>query len=196
MPRTSLCAVKRWAWLPPTLVGALLLGHGAWIPAKALLAQHLLTRAWAQTLAEGHGQRPWPWADHWPVGRLLSPQHGTDWVVLEGDSGHVLAFAPGHHPRSAMPGDGDVTVISGHRDTHFRFLEHVQVGDVIEIETTRGTFAYRVEDTRVVNAENVRLGVGLGRERLVLVTCYPFDGLRVGGPLRFVVTAAAAAKPG
>ena len=30
-----------------------------------------------------------------------------------------------------------------------------------------------------------------GEARLTLITCYPFDALRAGGPLRYVVTAKA-----
>ena len=184
---------RRGAVLPLILAGALLLGSGVWIQAKAMLAQHLLQRAWGRTLADGEIHRPWPWADHWAVARIRSAQHAVDWIVLEGDSGHVLAFAPGHHPGSAMPGEGGVLVISGHRDTHFRFLQRVRVGDTIEVETARGRFAYEVDGAHVVDASKAQISTGQGDERLVLVTCYPFDSPIAGGSMRYVVTAAPAA---
>ncbi len=176
-------------WFLLSLAGLLLLGQGGWIQAKALLAQHLLAQAWERTL-EGEGDHPpWPWADHWPVARIQSSSLGADWIVLEGDSGHVLAFAPGHHPRSAMPGEGGVILVSGHRDTHFRSLQQLGVGDRIEVETIRGVFGYAVTGTRVVDAREARVSADSGPEQLLLVTCYPFDSPIAGGPLRFVVTA-------
>ncbi len=184
---------KRRAGLLLGLAGLLLLGQGGWIQAKALLAQHLLAQAWERTLNGGGDHRPWPWADHWPVARIHSPIRGVDWIVLEGDSGHVLAFAPGHHPRSAMPGEGGVILVSGHRDTHFRFLGKLEVGERIEVETTRGVFIYAVTETRVVDARQARVRTGSGLERLLLVTCYPFDSPIAGGTKRFVVTAVAVA---
>ncbi|NIW85384.1 MAG: class GN sortase [Gammaproteobacteria bacterium] len=182
--------LRRRAWLPLILAAGVLLGHGVWIQAKAVLAQHLLQRAWDRTLADGEIHRPWPWADHWPVARIRSARHGVDWIVLEGDSGHVLAFAPGHHPRSALPGEGDVLVISGHRDTHFRFLKRVRLGDTIEVETPEGRFAYEVDDFRVVSASKARIRTGETGELLMLVTCYPFDSPIAGARMRYVVTAA------
>ena len=47
------------------LIGMFLLGQGAWIHAKALLAQVLLERAFTQTIATGHPTKPWSWADIW-----------------------------------------------------------------------------------------------------------------------------------
>jgi sortase A len=114
--------------------GIWLLGHGLWIYAKAELAQHLLQRAWARTLAGERAVKPWPWADTWPVARIRLPAHGIDLIVLDGVSGRTLAFGPGHMPGTPLPGRAGVTVIAGHRDTHFRFLRDVQAGDEILVE--------------------------------------------------------------
>src|SRR5207248_2826247 len=76
--------------------GAALFGHGAYIYAKAGLAQVLLRRAWERTLAGERDVKPWPWADTWPVARLTIPKAGTDSIVLAGASGRTLAFGPGH----------------------------------------------------------------------------------------------------
>ncbi|UCE88716.1 MAG: class GN sortase, partial [Pseudomonadota bacterium] len=69
------------------LPGAWQLGHGAWIYAKAVLAQHLLHSAWQHTLAQRAVSSqprilPWPWADTWPVARLQVPRLDVDLVVL------------------------------------------------------------------------------------------------------------------
>lgn len=58
-------------------------GSGAWIYVKAQLAQVLLQRAWAGTLAGQRDVKPWPWADTWPVARLVVPSLGIDQIVLK-----------------------------------------------------------------------------------------------------------------
>ena len=97
-------------------------GQGAYIPAKAWLAQELMQRAWDRASAGEERVAPWPWADTWPVARLTAEARGVDLIVLAGGSGRTLAFGPGHLSASAMPGDIGNAVIGGHRDTHFQFL--------------------------------------------------------------------------
>ena len=41
------------------------LGEGAYIPAKAWLAQELMQRAWDRASAGSERPAPWPWADTW-----------------------------------------------------------------------------------------------------------------------------------
>jgi sortase A len=172
--------------------GLWLLGHGLWIPAKARLAQHLLQQAWARTLAGESAVRPWPWADTWPVARLRLPAHGVDLIVLDGVSGRTLAFGPGHMPGTPLPGGGGVAVIAGHRDTHFRFLRDVQAGDEIVVEVPgRPRARFRVRARSVVDARTAVVAAASDAREVVLVTCYPFDALRRGGPLRYIVLAEA-----
>jgi sortase A len=170
------------------------LGESAWIHAKALLAQRLLQRAWTRTLAGERGVRPWPWADTWPVARLRVPAHGIDLIVLDGVSGRTLAFGPGHARGSALPGAPGTAIVSGHRDTHFRFLQRVGPGDEILVNTPgRPPARFRVREATVVDARTAVIGsAGDGTAALVLLTCYPFDAVNPGGPLRYVVAAEAA----
>jgi sortase A len=163
---------------------------GAWIPAKAALAQLLLERAWQNTTEGGKRVRPWPWADTWPLGRLTVPRLGASWIVLSGASGRTLAFGPGHTDGSALPGEAGAAIVSGHRDTHFAALRDLQVGDELVVERPDGErVRYQVDDLGVADSRTDHLrDPGIGRS-LVLVTCWPFDALAPGGPLRFVVTA-------
>ena len=113
--------------------GAWQFGSGAWIYAKAQVAQLLLQHSWARTLAGDVEVRPWPWADTWPVARLRIHARALDVIVLHGDGGRSLAFGPGLAAGSAWPGRPGTTLISAHRDTHFRGLADVQPGDAIEL---------------------------------------------------------------
>jgi len=172
------------------VVGTWQLAEGAWIYVKARLAQHLLQRAWARTLDGESDVKPWPWADTWPVARLRAPGHGEDLIVLADASGRSLAFGPGLAPASVPPGAAGTTIISGHRDTHFRFLERVRPGDELVLETPGSPpVRFRVQDTEVVDSRTAVIDRAADGAGLVLVTCYPFGAVRPGGPLRWVVAA-------
>jgi sortase A len=176
------------------LVGAGLaeLGRGAWIHVKARLAQHLLQRAWVRTARGEERARPWPWADTWPVARLRVPAHGVDLIVLSGVSGRTLAFGPGHAPDSAAPGTPGTAIVTGHRDTHLGFLERVKPGDEVLVELPAGRPArFTVEAMSVVDSRTAVIRSDDRAAGLILMTCYPFDAVVPGGPLRYVVTARA-----
>ena len=172
------------------LLSAWQAGAALYIPAKAWLAQRLLERAWTHTVAGEADVKPWPWADTWPVARLHAPSRRADLIVLDGASGRTLAFAPALASGSAGPGVAGVTVIAGHRDTHFRFLRELAIGDVLELEDARGTRErFVVTLTEIVDTRMSGLSLAAGRRALVLVTCFPFDAVVPGGPMRYVVTA-------
>lgn len=174
--------------------GLAALGIGLYMPAKAALAQVLMHRAWAETQATGKAHRPWPWADTHPVARMTAPRLGADLIVLAGANGRALAFGPAHMESAALPGAPGHAVVAGHRDTHFAFLRHVTIDDRFLIEGRDGERrAYRVVDARVADARTARIDLADRRDRLTLVTCYPFDAVTPGGPLRWVVTADAEA---
>jgi len=193
-------------------LGAGALVWSAWIPAKAALGQVLLERAWERTVAGAPKARPWPWADTRPVARLIVPRLEERLLVLEGAGGATLAWGPGQLPGTPLPGAAaGNAVVAGHRDTHFAFLERLTPGDLLEVETvdgrttsgstdgwpgsgprsTRGlrTAAYRVTAIRVVDEGDTRWLGATDEPALTLVTCYPFDAVVPGGPLRFVVRA-------
>lgn len=166
---------------------SLVLGlDAAWIPVKAELAQWLIERSWRHSLPGRAPEPPWPWADTAPVGLLRAPGQGVRLHVLRGGSGRNLAFGPVLADASA---DGPDRVVSGHRDTHFAFLQDLRDGDILEWSDRRGSRRYRVEQLEVVDSRSRRLVIERGAERLTLVTCFPFDSPLAGGPLRYVVTA-------
>jgi sortase A len=165
-------------------------GRAVTIEAKAHLAQRLIRRAWRQASAGAGDVRPWPWADTHPVARLLVPGRGVDTFVLAGASPRTLAFGPGHVDGTARPGFPGNAVISGHRDTHFAFLRRLRSGDVVEIEQRNGgRRRFVVTGARVVDRRDLSVTADGGDTRLTLVTCFPFDAIRPGGPLRYVVEA-------
>lgn len=166
------------------------LGEGAYIPAKAWLAQELMQRAWERAAVGSERPAPWPWADTWPVARLRALGGDIDLIVLAGGSGRTLAFGPGHLSASALPGLPGNAVIAGHRDTHFSFLQRLAVGEPLAVETTDGdSHLYQVVHIDVVDSRRSSLLLDTDESMLSLVTCYPFDASEPRGPMRYVVTA-------
>ncbi|MDX1634810.1 MAG: class GN sortase [Marinobacter sp.] len=159
---------------------------GLWIPLKAIMAQELLTLAWAESQARQQPARPWPWADTWPVARLQLAADSEPLIVLDGVHGESLAFGPGR-----LPGTGRAVVIAGHRDTHFQALQALSIGAPLRYQDSQGQWRhYEVVAIRVVDSRREGLRPEqLAPEHLLLVTCYPFDSLDSNGPLRYLVEA-------
>lgn len=179
-------------FLPPlllALLGMILFGQGAYIHAKALLAQMLLERAFEKTIATGHPVKPWAWADTWPVARIEVKRLHVSTIVLAGSSGQALAFGPGHVENTADPGEHGVAVYAAHRDTHFRFLKDVVPGDEIVLTRSDGRlFRYRADSSSIVRFDDSGIDPLSGGHALVLSTCWPFDAL-TPGPERYLLHA-------
>jgi sortase A len=170
-------------------IGLIMFGQGAYIHAKALLAQVLLERAFEQTIATGREVKPWSWADTWPVARIEVKRLGARAIVLAGSSGQALAFGPGHVERTPNAGERGAAVYSAHRDTHFAFLKDIVIGDEIEVTRNDGRhFRYRVSGTSVVHFDSSGINPLADGFHLVLSTCWPFDAL-TSGPERYLVHA-------
>lgn len=165
-------------------------GQGLYIHAKAQLAQYLIADAWHKTLQGQTAVKPWPWADTWPVARITAPATRDQHYVLAGADGRAIAFGPGHMHGTPLPGTAGNSVIGGHRDTHFAFLRELRPGDEVTVQRADGAVRrYAVSDTQVVDKGDVSVARNDGATRLTLVTCWPFDAIRPGGPQRYVVTA-------
>jgi sortase len=160
-----------------------------------MLAQVLLQRAFAETIATGHAVKPWPWADTWPEARITVARIGASAIVLAGSSGQALAFGPGHVERTADAGERGVAVYAAHRDTHFRFLKDVAVGDEIDVTRQDGkTFRYRADGYSIVRFDQSGIDPLTGGHELVLTTCWPFDAI-AHGPMRYVLHATMMVPP-
>lgn len=167
-------------------------GQAATVQAKAWLAPILIQRAWTESQVHDVDVRPWPWADTWPVARLQAPNLDVDLYILEGASGRVLAFGPGHLESSASPGTQGHSIVGGHRDTHFAFLRELSAGMPLRIQDMEGRWRdYRVQGSDIIDSRQARLAPSDDRALLTLVTCYPFDTVVPGGPLRYLVIAEA-----
>jgi sortase A len=168
------------------LVGALLLGHGAWIQAKGRLGQFLMARAWDASIERGQTpDAPWPGARTRPVARLVVPALDVDRLVLDGVDLPALAWGPG-----LVHGAAGHRLIAGHRDTHFRFLGDLAPGHRLSLEPALGpSMDWEVIDRSVVDGRITRIDLDAPGPLLTLATCYPVDGHHTNTPYRLIVRA-------
>ena len=165
-------------------------GEAMMVPAKAWLAGQLIDHAWVQTMKGDADARPWPWMDSAPVAKLTVPRLNKSFVVMRGTSGAVLAFAPGWNDGTDAPNQPGISLISGHRDTHFGFLRKLKAGDAIILETPgAGAVTYTVEQATILQQPEMQVSRQDSDRVLLLSTCFPFTNWRPGGDMRFVVEA-------
>ena len=108
------------------------------------------------------------------VGRIRIPRVGIDLAVFEGVTPDILRKGPGHVPGTALPTSGSNCVITAHRDSFFRKLADVRVGDAVFLSNEEGEREYRLTRRRVVSPREVGVMAPTEEEQVTLVTCYPF----------------------
>jgi sortase A len=123
-----------------------------------------------------------------PLAELSIPRIGLSAVVLEGSDDHTLRVGLGHIESTSLPGESGNVAIAGHRDSFFRPLRNVQVGDDITLDTPTARVHYRVSSYSVVNSDEVSVIDPTTDARLTLVTCFPFQFIG-SAPDRFIVRA-------
>lgn len=154
------------------------------------MPKYSLKKAWHETLATHQAQPPWPWADTWPVARLHYPATDDSYYVLANSDGSSLAFGPGHVSGSALPEEPGTIVLSGHRDTHFRFLEGLAPGATLTLQSKNGLWRhFEFKRSTIANIHDGPWQFDPGTNELHLITCYPFDDVLPGGDLRFIAIA-------
>lgn len=178
-----------------TIIACLLLFKGGYMQAKAHFAQFLIEQAWNETLSKGGSNKPWSWADTYPIAKMqfMSSKDsvtGETLYILAGASGRNLAFGPAAIMSNSRMNDWGNTVIAGHRDTHFAHLKGIKPGQLIALQDSSSRKRlYRVDTIEIVAEDDTSL-IGLHDElQLTLVTCYPFESLGSQSRWRFVVVA-------
>ena len=122
------------------------------------------------------------------VAKLEGPSVSLAATVLEGSDETTLNRAAGHIEDTALPGQNGNVAIAAHRDTIFRPIRNVHVGDPLVLTTADRVYRYRVTRLRVVDPDDVAVLDAADHSTLTLVTCYPFTFIG-HAPKRFIVSA-------
>jgi LPXTG-site transpeptidase (sortase) family protein len=141
----------------------------------------------ATTPDEGRASRSSLSPGDW-VARLEAPSVGLAATVIEGSTDQMLSRAAGHIEDTALPGESGNVGIAGHRDTTFRAVRGLRVGDPLTLKTANGVFHYEIERTFVVDPTDVYVLDPTDTPSLTLVTCYPFTFIG-HAPKRYIVRA-------
>ncbi|SDK03522.1 class D sortase [Sediminibacillus albus] len=123
------------------------------------------------------------------VGILSIPKINAELPIVEGTDPEELEKGVGHYKGTAYPMENDQIVLSGHRDTVFRRMGEVEVGDIFIVELPYGQFRYQMESSKIVDAEDRSVIVSTApKEVLTITTCYPFSYVG-NAPERYIITA-------
>lgn len=122
------------------------------------------------------------------VGRLTIPKLRFTAMVREGSDATTLKLAVGHIPQTPLPGHPGNVGISAHRDTFFRHLGELKIGDEIGFSTVDGDFTYEVASLKIVDPKDVGVLASSQEKVLTMVTCYPFYYIG-NAPKRYIVRA-------
>jgi sortase A len=106
--------------------------------------------------------------------------------VFHGDSEEQLLKGVGHFNGSRFPGEGSNVVLAGHRNSVFKGLKDVLVGDTIVLNTTYGKYVYKISEIKIIKANDNSIVQPMSSEKLTLYTCYPFNYIG-NAPNRYVV---------
>jgi sortase A len=159
-------------------------GNSAKVQAEQNGLDDALAQQWADpTVAPS---APGPKAPNAPgknlVGRLYIPKLDKQWVVVNGTEPKDIRYAPGHYPKTALPGEVGNFSVAGHRiRTIFWRLDEMKDGDVIGVETRDKWYVYRVSRVHVVLPSAVEVVAPVPNKprqkpkkaMLTLTTCNP-----------------------
>lgn len=122
------------------------------------------------------------------IGDLIIPKLEAKLPIYHGTAEEELEKGVGHFAGSVLPGENDNSVLSGHRDTVFRKLGEVGIGDLLVVQTSAGEFTYKVKNVRIVDKDDRTVIVPKPKAVLTVTTCYPFDFIGAS-PERYVLVA-------
>jgi sortase A len=165
--------------------GILALGYAGFVFADSNAYQALEMRKFELS---GRLSEPHILAEGEVIGEIQVPRLGLSVMVVQGDSSASLRHAVGHLAKSPLPGEWGNVALAGHRDTLFRPLRDIQIGDEIRFKTRESSFDYVVESIRVVAPTSIQVLEATSGHDLTFITCFPFYYIGPA-PKRFIVRA-------
>ena len=146
--------------------------------------------SWNKIIETGVYTKPWSSFDGIPILRIEIPRYKISQIVMKNTSAQNLAFGPAWHSESYLPKDNKVTIISGHRDSHFIYIKNLEIGDIIKIQDKENNwYTYIVENFFIVNSLKEEILMNQNEKKLLIITCYPFNEIHSGTPYRYIISA-------
>ena len=156
------------------IIGLGLVGVGGYQLYTAYVAETTSLDEAKTILNAGIVEKPDAFVDSDVIGLVSIERLAFESAIVEGVADEDLIKGAGHISDTALPGEGGKIVLAGHRNQAFWKLEHVSVGDVVNVQTIYGEYTYKVREMEVVDETQVEILNPTDHEELVLFTCYPF----------------------
>ncbi|WP_306009537.1 class D sortase [Bacillus sp. MMSF_3328] len=123
------------------------------------------------------------------IGILEIPALKAELPIIEGTDEEELEKGVGHYAGTVFPGQKDQILLSGHRDTVFRKIGELKMGDELVVKMPYGDFTYEIINSFIVDADDTTVIKPTAPEEiLTLSTCYPFYFVG-SAPERYILTA-------
>src|SRR5690625_2938761 len=123
------------------------------------------------------------------VGLLQIPRLEAELPIVEGTNEDDLEKGVGHYAGTAYPFQNDQIVLSGHRDTVFRRMGELEIGDLLTVQVEYGERSYEIVDTKIVDADDRTIIVPTSPDEVLTVTTfYPFSFVG-SAPDRYIINA-------
>ncbi|WP_243291903.1 class D sortase [Bacillus sp. FJAT-47783] len=123
------------------------------------------------------------------VGLLSIPRLEAELPIIEGTDPDDLDKGVGHYKGSYYPDENGQIILSGHRDTVFRKIGELEIGDTFVVELPYGSFTYEMVKTKIVDADDTSIITLQNKEEeLIVTTCYPFSYIG-NAPERYIMYA-------
>lgn len=123
------------------------------------------------------------------IGILKIPRLEAELPIIEGTDEDELEKGVGHYSTTVFPGQADQILLSGHRDTVFRRLGELKIGDILQVNMPYGEYKYEITETEIVDADDTTvINSTAPHEILTVSTCYPFSYVG-NAPYRYILSA-------
>lgn len=174
------------------LIGVGIIGTVAYKKIVTSQKQNELLEAFESQLAEGDNENTEEEVNldsingYTPIAIMEIPSIKLKQPVVEGITEDVIKYFLGKFPESTMPGEVGNFAVAGHRVSDFTDafinLYKVKPGDNVIVTTKDGKYTYEVEESFIVEPEQVEILENADYEKITLITC------TIGSKRRVIVT--------
>ena len=174
------------------LIGVGIIGTVAYKKIVTSQKQNELLESFESQLAEGDNENTEEEVNldsingYTPIAIMEIPSIKLKQPVVEGITEDVIKYFLGKFPESTMPGEVGNFAVAGHRVSDFTDafinLYKVKPGDNVIVTTKDGKYTYEVEESFIVDPEQVEVLENADYEKITLITC------TIGSKRRVIVT--------
>lgn len=174
------------------LIGVGIIGTVAYKKIVTSQKQNELLEAFESQLAEGDNENTEEEVNldsingYTPIAIMEIPSIKLKQPIVEGITEDVIKYFLGKFPESTMPGEVGNFAVAGHRVSDFTDafinLYKVKPGDNVIVTTKDGKYTYEVEESFIVEPEQVEVLENADYEKITLITC------TIGSKRRVIVT--------